>query len=176
MNGLPQTCREGHLHKEFCLLIHRFSITNSYQGITWRLAQGVNNKNEPEEWQSRPAVQNYQLTRDVFVYSPVLVAVTYLHLVQDRLSLEDLDRPGDEGLRQLTQSAYFACTLCHLYYSSSALFLFYKMLSRSLRFHAVNRVSARGGDSIAPVDLIAGCFWSSCSPATTRFHGLAVSG
>ncbi|KAH8827563.1 hypothetical protein DL96DRAFT_1599472 [Flagelloscypha sp. PMI_526] len=43
-------------------------ITNSYQGITWRLAQGVNNKNEPEEWQSRPAVQNYQLTRDVIGY------------------------------------------------------------------------------------------------------------
>ncbi|KAH8827598.1 hypothetical protein DL96DRAFT_1103752 [Flagelloscypha sp. PMI_526] len=40
-------------------------ITNSYQGITWRLAQGVDNNGQPEEWQSRPATQNYQLTREV---------------------------------------------------------------------------------------------------------------
>ncbi|KAL0568287.1 hypothetical protein V5O48_013702 [Marasmius crinis-equi] len=40
-------------------------ITNSYQGITWRLAQGVFDEDEPEEWQSREAAENYQLTAAV---------------------------------------------------------------------------------------------------------------
>ncbi|KAJ8073817.1 hypothetical protein PM082_012095 [Marasmius tenuissimus] len=40
-------------------------IINSYQGITWRLAQGAINKDEPEEWQSREASENYQLTAAV---------------------------------------------------------------------------------------------------------------
>ncbi|KAF8061523.1 hypothetical protein FPV67DRAFT_1509294 [Lyophyllum atratum] len=37
-------------------------LTNSVQGITWRLAFGIDDKDEPEEWQDHPADLNYELT------------------------------------------------------------------------------------------------------------------
>jgi hypothetical protein len=51
-------------------------ITNSVQGITWRLGFGVWNKNEPEEWQARPVDYNLQLTADmcVLLLPPVRVS------------------------------------------------------------------------------------------------------
>ncbi|KAL5481091.1 hypothetical protein ACEPAI_10032 [Sanghuangporus weigelae] len=39
-------------------------LTNSVQGITWRLGFGIENPNEPEEWQDRPANVNFPLTAD----------------------------------------------------------------------------------------------------------------
>ncbi|RDX51766.1 hypothetical protein OH76DRAFT_1346545 [Lentinus brumalis] len=39
--------------------------TNSVQGITWRLAFGVDKPNEPEEWQNHPADVNLHLTADI---------------------------------------------------------------------------------------------------------------
>jgi hypothetical protein len=47
-------------------------ITNSVQGITWRLGFGIWNKNEPEEWQARPADVNFPLTADTYVFLPSL--------------------------------------------------------------------------------------------------------
>ncbi|TBU28089.1 hypothetical protein BD311DRAFT_664083, partial [Dichomitus squalens] len=40
-------------------------LTNSVQGITWRLGFGIDNKNEPEEWQNHPADVNLALTADM---------------------------------------------------------------------------------------------------------------
>ncbi|TBU60155.1 hypothetical protein BD310DRAFT_923445 [Dichomitus squalens] len=40
-------------------------LTNSVQGITWRLGFGIDNKNEPEEWQNHPADVNLALTADI---------------------------------------------------------------------------------------------------------------
>jgi hypothetical protein len=40
-------------------------ITNSVQGITWRLGFGVYDKTQPEEWQSRRADYNLPLTADM---------------------------------------------------------------------------------------------------------------
>jgi len=37
-------------------------LTNSVQGITWRLGFGINNPAEPEEWQDHPADYNLPLT------------------------------------------------------------------------------------------------------------------
>ncbi|KAL5528063.1 hypothetical protein ACEPAF_7199 [Sanghuangporus sanghuang] len=37
-------------------------VTNSIQTLNWRLAFGVDNPEEPEEWQSRPADINFPLT------------------------------------------------------------------------------------------------------------------
>ncbi|KAG5644995.1 hypothetical protein DXG03_007272 [Asterophora parasitica] len=39
-------------------------LTNSVQGITWRLGYGINNPEEPEEWQDHPADLNFGLTFD----------------------------------------------------------------------------------------------------------------
>ncbi|KZT25626.1 hypothetical protein NEOLEDRAFT_1064684 [Neolentinus lepideus HHB14362 ss-1] len=47
-------------------------ITNSVQGITWRLGFGIWNANEPEEWQSHPADYNLLLT-NVTVNNPVAI-------------------------------------------------------------------------------------------------------
>jgi hypothetical protein len=43
-------------------------ITNSLLSITRRLAFGVWNKNEPEEWQARPADHTLLLTADMYVH------------------------------------------------------------------------------------------------------------
>lgn len=40
-------------------------IVNGVQGITWRLGFGINNPNEPEEWQNHPATLNLPLTADL---------------------------------------------------------------------------------------------------------------
>ncbi|KAH8103013.1 hypothetical protein BXZ70DRAFT_889701 [Cristinia sonorae] len=40
-------------------------LTNSVQGITWRLGFGVQNPNEPEEWQNHPADVNLPLTAEI---------------------------------------------------------------------------------------------------------------
>ncbi|KAM5543490.1 hypothetical protein V8D89_002741 [Ganoderma adspersum] len=40
-------------------------VTNSVQGITWRLGFGIDNKNEPEEWQNHAADVNLPLTADI---------------------------------------------------------------------------------------------------------------
>ncbi|KIY53947.1 hypothetical protein FISHEDRAFT_32250 [Fistulina hepatica ATCC 64428] len=37
-------------------------VTNSVQGITWRLGFGIDNRDEPEEWQDHPADHNMPLT------------------------------------------------------------------------------------------------------------------
>ncbi|RDB24235.1 Peptidase S41 family protein ustP [Hypsizygus marmoreus] len=47
-------------------------LTNSVQGITWRLGFGINDKNEPEEWQDHPADINFSLTFDN-VNNPVAI-------------------------------------------------------------------------------------------------------
>ncbi|KAI0074081.1 hypothetical protein K474DRAFT_1602120 [Panus rudis PR-1116 ss-1] len=39
--------------------------TNSVQGITWRLGFGVQNTEQPEEWQNHPAGVNLPLTADI---------------------------------------------------------------------------------------------------------------
>lgn len=43
-------------------------ITNSYQGLTWRLGFGVVDTNEPEEWQDHAADDNIPLTFDMSVF------------------------------------------------------------------------------------------------------------
>ncbi|TFY76408.1 hypothetical protein EWM64_g7604 [Hericium alpestre] len=40
-------------------------VTNSVQGITWRLAFGVENTQQPEEWQDHPADVNLPLTPEM---------------------------------------------------------------------------------------------------------------
>ncbi|KAL1737875.1 hypothetical protein HDZ31DRAFT_70673, partial [Schizophyllum fasciatum] len=40
-------------------------LVNGYQGVTWRLGYGIDNPNEPEEWQDRPADVNLPLTKDI---------------------------------------------------------------------------------------------------------------
>ncbi|KIM38039.1 hypothetical protein M413DRAFT_448078 [Hebeloma cylindrosporum] len=47
-------------------------LVNGVQGITWRLAFGVNDPTEPEEWQSRPADLNLPITADI-VNNPVAI-------------------------------------------------------------------------------------------------------
>ncbi|TDL25270.1 hypothetical protein BD410DRAFT_633830 [Rickenella mellea] len=39
-------------------------LTNSVQGITWRLGFGIQNTQQPEEWQDHPADINFPLTAD----------------------------------------------------------------------------------------------------------------
>jgi len=39
-------------------------LTNSVQGIAWRLGFGIFDPTKPEEWQSRPAQINFQQTLD----------------------------------------------------------------------------------------------------------------
>ncbi|KAG6919989.1 hypothetical protein DXG01_013338 [Tephrocybe rancida] len=39
-------------------------LTNSVQGITWRLGFGIDDEDEPEEWQDHPADLNFELTFD----------------------------------------------------------------------------------------------------------------
>ena len=39
-------------------------IGNSYQGLTWRLGFGIDNKAEPEEWQNHQATDSVPLTVD----------------------------------------------------------------------------------------------------------------
>ncbi|KNZ75430.1 hypothetical protein J132_02763 [Termitomyces sp. J132] len=49
-------------------------LTNSVQGITWRLGFGIDDQNEPEEWQDHPADFNFEPTFDKYVpVSPFLV-------------------------------------------------------------------------------------------------------
>ncbi|TCD64095.1 hypothetical protein EIP91_004537 [Steccherinum ochraceum] len=45
-------------------------MTNSVQGITWRLGFGVVDPTQPEEWQNRPADVNLPLTADI-VNNPI---------------------------------------------------------------------------------------------------------
>ncbi|KAI8972883.1 hypothetical protein BD414DRAFT_448245 [Trametes punicea] len=40
-------------------------LTNSIQGLTWRLGFGVDDPSQPEEWQSRPADVNLPLTAEI---------------------------------------------------------------------------------------------------------------
>jgi len=47
-------------------------LSNIVQGITWRLGYGINNPNEPEEWQDHPADINFPLTMDT-VNRPVAI-------------------------------------------------------------------------------------------------------
>ncbi|KAF5316870.1 hypothetical protein D9611_003976 [Ephemerocybe angulata] len=47
-------------------------LTNHIQGITWRLGYGIDNPNEPEEWQSHTADINFPLTKEI-VNKPVAI-------------------------------------------------------------------------------------------------------
>ncbi|KAL1948805.1 hypothetical protein VTO73DRAFT_10611 [Trametes versicolor] len=47
-------------------------VTNSVQGITWRLGFGVDDPTQPEEWQNHPADVNLPLTADI-VNKPVAI-------------------------------------------------------------------------------------------------------
>ncbi|KAK2463208.1 hypothetical protein APHAL10511_004863 [Amanita phalloides] len=47
-------------------------LTNSVQGITWRLGFGIDRPDEPEEWQSHAADFNFPLTKDI-VNNPVAI-------------------------------------------------------------------------------------------------------
>ncbi|GLB35346.1 putative peptidase family S41 [Lyophyllum shimeji] len=47
-------------------------LTNSVQGITWRLGFGIDYKDEPEEWEDLPADLNYELNFDN-VNNPVAI-------------------------------------------------------------------------------------------------------
>lgn len=47
-------------------------LTNSLQGITWRLGYGIDDPNTPEEWQSHPADINFPLNSDI-VNNPVAI-------------------------------------------------------------------------------------------------------
>ncbi|KDR75803.1 hypothetical protein GALMADRAFT_248517 [Galerina marginata CBS 339.88] len=46
--------------------------TNSLQGITWRLGYGIDDPEEPEEWQAHPATLNFPLTFET-VNNPVAI-------------------------------------------------------------------------------------------------------
>lgn len=46
-------------------------MTNSVQGITWRLGFGIDNPAEPEEWQNHPADVSLPLTADMYVPQPI---------------------------------------------------------------------------------------------------------
>ena len=46
------------------------SVTNSVQGITWRLGFGIDDPTQPEEWQDHPADVNLPLTADMYVFPP----------------------------------------------------------------------------------------------------------
>ncbi|KAI0667292.1 hypothetical protein C8Q78DRAFT_1175982 [Trametes maxima] len=47
-------------------------VTNSVQGITWRLGFGIDDTTQPEEWQNHPADVNLPLTADI-VNNPVAI-------------------------------------------------------------------------------------------------------
>ncbi|KAK0485881.1 hypothetical protein IW261DRAFT_1452570 [Armillaria novae-zelandiae] len=47
-------------------------LTNTVQGITWRLGYGIDNPEEPEEWQGHPADLNLPLT-EAIVNNPVAI-------------------------------------------------------------------------------------------------------
>ncbi|KAI0714792.1 hypothetical protein C8Q76DRAFT_728141 [Earliella scabrosa] len=47
-------------------------LTNSRQGITWRLGFGIDKPNQPEEWQNHPADVNVHLTAEI-VNNPVAI-------------------------------------------------------------------------------------------------------
>ncbi|KIM40180.1 hypothetical protein M413DRAFT_446340 [Hebeloma cylindrosporum] len=47
-------------------------LTNSLQGITWRLGYGIDDPDTPEEWQSHTADINFPLNRDI-VNNPVAI-------------------------------------------------------------------------------------------------------
>ncbi|KAI0792260.1 hypothetical protein C8Q75DRAFT_792008 [Abortiporus biennis] len=47
-------------------------ITNSVQGITWRLGFGIQDTTQPEEWQNHPADVNLPLTADI-VNNPIAI-------------------------------------------------------------------------------------------------------
>jgi hypothetical protein len=44
------------------------SLTNSYQGLTWRLGYGIWDTKQPEEWQNHPADINLPLTAEMYVH------------------------------------------------------------------------------------------------------------
>ena len=44
-------------------------LTNSVQGITWRLGFGIDDPTQPEEWQNHPADVNLPLTADMCAVS-----------------------------------------------------------------------------------------------------------
>ena len=44
-------------------------MTNSVQGITWRLGFGIDDTTQPEEWQNHPADVNLPLTADMCAFS-----------------------------------------------------------------------------------------------------------
>ncbi|KLO14415.1 hypothetical protein SCHPADRAFT_872766 [Schizopora paradoxa] len=47
-------------------------MTNSVQGITWRLGFGIEDPTQPEEWQNRPATVNFPLTAET-VNNPMAI-------------------------------------------------------------------------------------------------------
>ncbi|KAF9481525.1 hypothetical protein BDN70DRAFT_876169 [Pholiota conissans] len=53
-------------------------LTNSVQGITWRLGFGINDPEAPEEWQGHPADINFPLTTET-VNNPVKIWETIAH-------------------------------------------------------------------------------------------------
>jgi hypothetical protein len=56
-------------------------IGNCYQGLTWRLGFGIDNKDEPEEWQNHEATDNVPLTLDTYVMLLSRDGIPYLMLV-----------------------------------------------------------------------------------------------
>jgi hypothetical protein len=53
-------------HKDHVLAPPDF-IGNGYQGITWRLGFGIDNREEPEEWQNHMASDSVPLTLETYV-------------------------------------------------------------------------------------------------------------
>lgn len=47
-------------------------LTNSVQGITWRLGYGIHRRDQPEEWQDHTADFNFPLTKEI-VNNPVAI-------------------------------------------------------------------------------------------------------
>ncbi|KAL1704933.1 hypothetical protein EV121DRAFT_204792 [Schizophyllum commune] len=50
-------------------------LTNSIQGITWRLGYGIDDPKQPEEWQDHPAAINLPVSYDLYVPFPRVVSV-----------------------------------------------------------------------------------------------------
>lgn len=66
------------------LMVEMASLTNSVQGLTWRLGFGVWNNAEPEEWQSRPATANFELTTET--YADLFYTILYSQLITSTVS------------------------------------------------------------------------------------------
>jgi hypothetical protein len=64
-------------HKDHALAPPDF-IGNGYQGLTWRLGFGIDNKAEPEEWQNHEASDSVPLTLETYVQRTYIDSISYL--------------------------------------------------------------------------------------------------